>query len=177
MCLLDDGEPLKNPSKYKRLVEKLFYLTVIRPNITFGVQQLCQFLSQSTDKHWKLAIGILRYLKGTLYYQLQFTRCQRLLFSAFSDSNWGCCLDFRKSLSGYCIFLGGCLISRKTKKQATVAKSTAKVEYRTVTTTVAEVLWIFYVLRILTSCILVMSYFIMTTNPVFKCFTNPLTMK
>lgn len=65
----------------------------------------------------------------------------------YSDVDWECCVDFRKSLTSYCIFLGSCLISWKTKKQTTIARSSAKAEYRALATTILELLWITYVLR------------------------------
>ncbi|KAK4406689.1 Retrovirus-related Pol polyprotein from transposon RE1 [Sesamum angolense] len=52
-----------------------------------------------------------------------------------------------RSLTGYRIFLGGALISWKTKKQSTIARSTAEAEYHSLGTTVSELQWISYVLQ------------------------------
>lgn len=60
-----DGVPLSNPSKYRRLIGQLLYLTVTRPDITFAIQQLSQFMSQPTGQHWKLGLRVFKYLKGT----------------------------------------------------------------------------------------------------------------
>lgn len=65
----------------------------------------------------------------------------------FSNANWGCYTETRKSLTCYCIILGSCLISWKTNKQITIAKFSAETEYRALATTVSEVLWITYVFR------------------------------
>lgn len=115
------GTTLSNPSKYRRLVGRLIYLTVTRPDIMFAVQQLSQFMATPTDQHWKLGLRVLKYLQGTKHLQLVFKPSREPKLTASSDSDWGCCLDSRKSISEYCIFYGDCLISWKTKKQVTIA--------------------------------------------------------
>lgn len=142
-----DGVPLQKPENYRRLIGRLLYLTMTRPNLAFVVQQLSQFMSSPTNLHWKVAQRTLRYLRGTLNYSLQFPHKGDIKLEAFSNSDWGCCQDSRKSVSGYCIFLGSCLISWKTKKQSTIARSSAETEYRALASTVSELLWITYVMR------------------------------
>ncbi|XP_051147532.1 uncharacterized mitochondrial protein AtMg00810-like [Andrographis paniculata] len=143
----DKGDPLPNPENYRRIVGRLLYLTMTRPNIFYVVQQLSQFMASPISLHWKVVQRILKYLKGTKYLELLFPSTGDLNLAAYSDADWGCCLDTIKSLIGYCICLGSCLISWKTKKQPTDSKSSAEAEYCALASTVSELLWLTYLLR------------------------------
>ncbi|RVW62000.1 Retrovirus-related Pol polyprotein from transposon RE1 [Vitis vinifera] len=59
------GEPLGDPGRYRRLVGKLNYLTITRPDISFPVSVVSQFLQSPCDSHWDAVIRILRYIKST----------------------------------------------------------------------------------------------------------------
>ena len=60
------GESLQDPWRYQRLVGKLNYLIIIRPDISFPVSVVSQFLQSPCDGHWDVAVRILRYVKETL---------------------------------------------------------------------------------------------------------------
>ncbi|KAL0404416.1 UNVERIFIED_CONTAM: Retrovirus-related Pol polyprotein from transposon RE2 [Sesamum radiatum] len=109
-------------------------------------KQLSQFIQQPREPHWDATIHLVHYLKGTSSLGLFFGVDSPLTLSAFSDSDSTSCLDTRRSVTGYCIFLGGSLVSWKTKKQATVSRSSAETEYRSMASTVCKLLWISYIL-------------------------------
>nr|GMD74869.1 uncharacterized protein LOC109162676 [Ipomoea batatas] len=96
---------------------------------------LSKFVSAPTDKHMATAHRILRYIKGSPVQGLFYPTATTLKLKAFSDSDWASCADTRKSVTGFCIFLGPSLVSWRSKKQATVSKSSSEVEYRALATT------------------------------------------
>lgn len=142
-----EGEFLEDPQPYRRLVGWLLYLGFTRPNISHATQQLSQYVQSPCTSHWEGAMYVLRYLKNTSSMGLFFPSNNTMDIIAFCDFDWGACLDTRRSLTGYCIFLGKALISWKTKKQATVSRSTAEEEYRAMVSTVCELQWVSYILK------------------------------
>lgn len=123
------------------------YLNFTRPDITYPVQQLSQFLSRPSQSRWKAALHVLRYLKGSPSKGIFFPVKNDFRLEAFSDADWASCCNTRRSLSGFCIKLGDALISLKTKKQATGSRSSAEVKYRSLASTVCELKWISYLLK------------------------------
>ncbi|XP_019176196.1 PREDICTED: uncharacterized protein LOC109171600 [Ipomoea nil] len=112
----DEGDFLDDNVQHRRLVGKLLYLAITRPDISFATQQLSQFLDKPTHLHLQAAHGVLRYIKSAPGQGLFFPASSNLSLKAFSDADWGACIDSRKSVTGFCIFLGKALISWKSKK-------------------------------------------------------------
>ncbi|GKB72637.1 retrovirus-related pol polyprotein from transposon TNT 1-94, partial [Tanacetum coccineum] len=143
----DKGTPLSDVGAYRRLVGRLLYLTMTRPDISYVVQHLSQFVAEPKDTHMQAALYLLRYLKGSISKGLFYPLQSQLKITGFSDADWANCLMTRRSLTGYCIFLGHALISWKTKKQATVSRSSTEAEYRSMAATTCELLWLSYLLK------------------------------
>ena len=100
-----------DPEKYRNLIGRLLYLNLTRPDITYSIQQLSQFVNKPFNSHWKAALQVAKYLKGTPSLGLFYPANNELTVKAYSDSDWGSCLDTRKSLTGYCVYLGQALIA------------------------------------------------------------------
>lgn len=134
----NDGEPISNCYQYRRLIGRLLYLTLSRPDISFDVHKLSQFISQPKSTHLRATHHLLRYLKSAPGQGLWFTTYSNFQLKAFSDADWAACPDTRRSVTGYCIFLGDSMISWKAKKQTTISRSSAEAEYRALATTTSE---------------------------------------
>ncbi|KAL0402179.1 UNVERIFIED_CONTAM: Retrovirus-related Pol polyprotein from transposon RE1 [Sesamum latifolium] len=107
--------PLEDPSPYRRLVGRLLYLSFTRPDIAFGAQQLSQYVHQPGQEHMDAALHLVHYLTGDPKQGLFFPRSNSPHLTAFCDADWAGCIDTRKSLTGYCIFLGDALISESAR--------------------------------------------------------------
>lgn len=141
------GTPLPDASIYRRLVGQLLYLTISCPDLCFAVQKLSQYMQQPTDMHLHAAYQVLRYIKRAPGQGLFFHSSSSLSLRAYCDSDWGSCLDSRRSVTGYCVFLGNSLISWRSKKQSIVSCSSAEGEYRAMATTSCEITWLRYILH------------------------------
>ncbi|XP_019465367.1 PREDICTED: uncharacterized protein LOC109363563 [Lupinus angustifolius] len=142
----NDSPAYIDPIIYRRLVGRFFYLTNTRPDISFVVQQLSQFMACPTDMHHKALCRVLRYIKGNSGQGLVYPTTSPMQLKVFSDSNWAACFDSRKSISGCCAFLGDSLVSWKSKKQNNVARFSSEAEYHALASTACEIQWLTYLL-------------------------------
>ena len=148
----DSSDLLDDPLSYRHLVGHLIYLTTTRPDIVFATQQLSQFMAHPTKSHLGAARRVLRYLKGSPSKGLQFKRDTPIHLIGFSDADWATCVDTRRSITGYCFFIGNSLVSWKTKKQNTMSRSSSEAEYRALATSTCELQWLTYLLNDLKIC-------------------------
>ena len=114
----------------------------VRPDISFAVQLVARFTNNPTKEHWTAVIRILRYLKGTRTRGLVYSPSTATSLAGFCDADWAGDVDKRKSTSGYCFLLNGTAISWTSKRQSTVALSSAEAEYLALGTAVQEALWL-----------------------------------
>ena len=67
-----DGDPLPDPTEYHSVVGALQYLTLTRPDLSFSVNQACQYMYCPTTTHWTTVKHFLRYIKGTFDHGIFF---------------------------------------------------------------------------------------------------------
>lgn len=136
------GDPLDSPNYYQKLVGKLIYLTITRPDISFAVSLVSQYMHAPTVVHLCMVKRILRYLKKTIGRGIVMRRNGHTDIIGFSDSDWAGNTIDRRSTTGYCMFVGGNLVSWKSKKQPVVARSSAEAEYRAMAAASCEMVWL-----------------------------------
>ncbi|XP_021991493.1 secreted RxLR effector protein 161-like [Helianthus annuus] len=144
-----DDEPRVDPNQYRRLVGKLLYLQATRPDITYAVNVLSQFVNDPRQSHMDACNRVLRYLKTTPGQGILIPKGGGTNLIAYCDSDWLCCPFTRRSRTGYLLLLGGAPISWKSKKQSVVSRSSAEAEYRAMANAVSEVLWMRWLLSLL----------------------------
>jgi len=141
----DHGTPVADSSLYRSVVGALQYLTITRPELSFAINKVCQFMSNPLDLHWTTVKHFLRYLKGTMYLGLKLNRVSQPLhlpILAYCDADWATDINDRRYTSGACVFLGSNLISWWSRKQPVISRSTTEAEYRSLAQATSEILWI-----------------------------------
>uniref|UniRef100_A0A2N9J0D9 Integrase catalytic domain-containing protein n=1 Tax=Fagus sylvatica TaxID=28930 RepID=A0A2N9J0D9_FAGSY len=121
-----DGDLLPDPHAYRSMVGALHYLTFTRPDISFAVHQVCQYMSAPTTTHLAAAKRVLQYIRGTFNH----------------DADWAGDPDDRRSTSGFLVYLGNNAITWSAKKQPTVSRSSTESEYRALAIASAETCWV-----------------------------------
>ncbi|XP_019171104.1 PREDICTED: uncharacterized protein LOC109166672 [Ipomoea nil] len=138
----DDGSGLADNTLYRRAVGLLQYLSITRPDVSFIVNRLSQFLNALTLLHWQGVKCVLRYLKGTVCHALFLRRGSSLNLTAFSDVSWGGIHDGGRMTKGYVVYLGSNIISWRSVRQKAVVRSSTEAEYRALANVATEVVWL-----------------------------------
>ena len=142
---LTDQEQETDKMRYQQVIGSLIYLmTATRPDLSYPVGFLSQFMARPGEKHWGSLKRVLRYINGShnmgLFYECSGEK--RIILTGYSDANWANDLNDRISTSGYLFFIGNSLISWKSQKQRSVARSTTEAEYVALSECVQEAIWL-----------------------------------
>lgn len=140
-------ESVMSKFPYQKLIGALMYLAVTtRPDIAYAVNFMSQFNSNYTEEHWKIVKRILRYIRGTIDFGLQFEKTNMALYGVV-DADWGSNISDRRSYSGYAFILGGSAISWEARKQRTVSLSSTEAEYIAIAEATKEALYLRGILK------------------------------
>lgn len=151
----EDDKQYMRSVPYRSAVGSLLYAAIgTRPDIAHAVNEVSKYMSDPGVTHWQAVKRILRYLKGTLELGLTFTGSLNLVelknhpihnqiqLHAYSDADWAGDKDDRKSTTGYIIQMNNSTVSWGSKKQKTVALSSAEAEYMAIGATAQEAKWV-----------------------------------
>ncbi|XP_038885577.1 secreted RxLR effector protein 161-like [Benincasa hispida] len=131
-----------NKKRYQWLVGKLIYLPHTRPDISYAVSVVSQFMQAPYEEHMTAVERISRYLKTALGKGLMFKKSDKRCIEAYTDSDWAGCVVDRKSMSGYCTFVWGNLVTWRSKKQGVIGRSSVEDEYRVMSLGIYEEIWL-----------------------------------
>lgn len=135
----DEGDLLDDPSYYRCLVGKLNFLTNTRPDLSYTMQTLSQYIHAPRSSHLSALHHALCYVHHTIGHGILLKATDHLKLQAYSDSDWASFSDSERFISGYVLLLGDSPVSWKSKKQATVFRSCSEAEYRAMAGVASEV--------------------------------------
>jgi hypothetical protein len=119
-----------NESVYKKLVSSLIYLIATRPDLSFIVSFISRFMTAPKVEHWTVAKRVLRYVKGTIDFSIQYNKRKDPRLRRYTNSDWTGSIDDRKSAYGYVFNLDTGIVTWTIKKQHAIAPSSTEAKYR-----------------------------------------------
>jgi len=148
-CILGKDENGKKVDQtvYRGMIGSLLYLTASRPDIMFSVCLCARFQSDPKESHLTAVKRIFRYLVGTTNLSLMYKYTDSYKLTGYCDADYAGDRVERKSTSGGCHFLRRNLISWASKKQNSIALSTAEAKYISAASCCSQLLWVKYQLE------------------------------
>ena len=132
---------------YRSMIGSLLYLTGTRPDIMHVVGIVGRFRANPKETHLQAVKRIFQYLQGTQNYGLWYPRDTYLTLHAYTDADWAGSTDDRKSSSGGALFMASRLASWFSKKQSSIALSTAEAKYVVAASCYNQLLWMMQTLQ------------------------------
>ena len=153
------GEHIKRPQEDEILIEKaeqslfisgvgllLYLVKFSRLDLSNAVRELSKVMDGATPAHMKNLMRAIKYVLDTrervLHFEVKDQEGSQWSLKAFSDSDWAGSKDDRRSITGYCIYLKGCLVSWKSRGQKHVTLSSTEAEYVAVAEACADIMFI-----------------------------------
>eukprot|EP00253_Pinus_taeda_P003351 PITA_03351 len=142
----DESAAVHQPT-YRSMIGIFLYLTGTRPDIMHAVGIVGRFQANPKETHLQIVKRIFKYLRGTQNYGLWYPRDSDLTLHAYTDADWAGSVDDRKSTSGGAFFMGPRLVYWFSKKESSIALSTAEAEYLAIASCCTQLLWMMQTLQ------------------------------
>ncbi|RVX05106.1 Retrovirus-related Pol polyprotein from transposon RE1 [Vitis vinifera] len=114
-----------------------------RPDLAYALSVVSQYMHNPGEQHMNAVMRILRYLKNAPGKGILFAKnVDHQSIKVYTDADWAGAVDDRRSTSGYFTFVGGNLVTWKSKKQNVVARSSAEAKFRGMALGLCEALWL-----------------------------------
>ncbi|TXG70554.1 hypothetical protein EZV62_005489 [Acer yangbiense] len=101
-----------------------------------------KIMNNPTQKHFGVGKRVLRYIQGTMNYGIKYGRNFEVILIGFCDRDWAGCADDMKRTYGYVFSLDSCVFSWLSKKQQSIAQSSAEVEYVSASNVASQAIWL-----------------------------------
>ncbi len=138
----DEGDLVEDTTMYRCIVGSLIYMAITRPDLSYVVEVVSQFMQTPRKPHLDAVRRILRYIKHTLECEIFYEAKSQLQVHGYTNVNWADNVSDRRLTSGFMFSFGSGAISWSSKKQPTIALSSTEAEYRGVAITACEVVWL-----------------------------------
>ena len=139
---VDAGDVLEDPTMYRCIVGTLIYMTIMRPDLSYVIGLVSQFIQTPRKPHLDVVRWIIRYINSTLDYGLFFQASREIQVTRYTNANWASSILDRRSYSGFLFSFGSATVSWSSKKQPIITLSSMEAEYRGAATIAAcEVAW------------------------------------
>ena len=149
-CTIQDEEERKksgcgviDQTEFRSIIGKFNYLaSTTRPDLSYAVSYLSQFIQCPHAEHTAAAEDVLRYLAGTPSLGLTFRRRPDMKLVGYVDADWAQCPIDRRSYSGHIMMMSGGPVAWESKKQPTTALSSTEAEYMALTSGAKELVFL-----------------------------------
>ncbi len=138
----DEGNLVEDITMYIRIVGSLIYMTITRPDLSYAIGVVSQFMQTPRKPHLDVVRRILRYIKHTLQCGIFYEAKSQLQVHGYTNADWVDNVSDRISAIGFMFSFGSGAISWSSKKQPIVALSSTEAECRGTTIVACEVVWL-----------------------------------
>ncbi|KAM1338504.1 hypothetical protein ACFX2H_037133 [Malus domestica] len=144
---IDQNQVPVDKGRYQRLIGRLMYLAHTRLDLAHALSVISQYMHNLGEQHMSAVMRILSYLKGSPGKGILFWKNGHFRIGCYTDPDWAGSTDDKRSTSGYFTFVGGNLVTWRSKKQNVVSRSSAKAEFRGMALGICELLWLKFLLQ------------------------------